>query len=63
MKLAWPFMISVICVHVLVSGSPFAGVCDVQEGMGFFHWPEKVTGRGTLEISPDGPVVAGTSAT
>jgi len=63
MKLAWLLMLAVLCIHFLASSMLFAGVCDVQEGMGFFHWPEKVAGEGTLEITPDAPVVAGTSAT
>ena len=63
MRFAWFLVLGVLWVHVLAASPLFAEVCDVEEGMGFFHWPEKVAGEGTLAIEPDAPVVAGASAT
>ena len=63
MKLASFIALITFCVTLMLWASARGEVCDVGEGLGSFHWAEKVAGEGTLTIDPGEPVTAGTTAT
>ncbi len=54
---------AILAIAILAPESSAGLVCDVGEGLGAFHWAEPATGQGSLEIAPEEPVVAGSSAT